>query len=40
MQRLVTRALSRARPSMRPAVGAPVARSYHDKVIDHYENPR
>lgn len=35
---LAARGLRNRTPSV--AVAAPVARGYHDKVIDHYENPR
>lgn len=39
MQRLGVAALSKARGTLRPTF-ASTARAYHDKVIDHYENPR
>ena len=39
MQRAAISALRRAHSALRPnAVNVP--RAYHDKVIDHYENPR
>ena len=36
---LATIASSSLRPTIRPAF-APLKRAYHEKVIDHYENPR
>lgn len=35
---LAARGLRNRTPST--AIAAPIARGYHDKVIDHYENPR
>ncbi|CDF32759.1 similar to nifU-like iron-sulfur cluster protein Isu1 [Chondrus crispus] len=39
MQRLSVAAVTKARHAVRPSY-ASAARAYHDKVIDHYENPR
>lgn len=39
MQRLALVRLARTRGVLRPNLGS-ASRAYHDKVIDHYENPR
>lgn len=39
MQRFTATSLSKAHHVLRPSV-VTAARAYHDKVIDHYENPR